>query len=89
MVLLLLLIWSLLLFLLPRLEKGDEVIISAMEHHANLIPWQMVCKAKGANLRIIPISKAGDLDLVAYKKMLSAKNQNGSSCSYFQYIGND
>jgi len=44
-------------FLLPRLEKGDEVLISAMEHHANMIPWQMVCKAKEANLRIIPIDK--------------------------------
>ena len=62
-------------FLLPRLEKGDEVIISAMEHHANLIPWQMVCKAKEAHLRIIPIDKAGDLDLGAYKKMLSAKTK--------------
>ena len=62
-------------FLLPRLEKGDEVIISAMEHHANMIPWQMVCKAKGAHLRIIPIDKAGNLDMVAYRKMLSAKTK--------------
>lgn len=62
-------------FLLPRLEKGDEVLVSAMEHHANLLPWQMACKAKGANLRIIPIDKAGNLDMIAYQAMLSAKTK--------------
>ena len=62
-------------FLLPRLEKGDDVLISAMEHHANLIPWQMVCKAKGANLKIIPIDKGGNLDMVAYRKILSDKTK--------------
>ncbi len=60
-------------FLLPRLEQGDEVLVSAMEHHANLIPWQMACKQKGAHLRVIPIDQAGNIDLAAYKKMLSAK----------------
>jgi len=60
-------------FLSPRLEKDDEVLISAMEHHANLIPWQVVCQQKGAHLRVIPIDKAGNIDLVAYKKMLSKK----------------
>ena len=62
-------------FLLPQLEKEDEVLVSAMEHHANLIPWQMVCKAKGAKLRIIPIDKAGNLDLNAYQMMLSNKTK--------------
>ncbi len=62
-------------FLLPRLEQGDEVLVSAMEHHANLLPWQMACKAKGANLRIIPIDKAGNLDIVAYQTILSAKTK--------------
>ena len=62
-------------FLLPRLEKGDEMLVSAMEHHANLLPWQMACKAKGANLRIIPIDKAGNLKMSAYQEMLSAKTK--------------
>jgi len=62
-------------FLLPRLEKGDEVLVSAMEHHANLLPWQMACKAKGAILRIIPIDKAGNLKVSAYQEMLSAKTK--------------
>ncbi len=62
-------------FLLPRLAKDDEVLISAMEHHANMIPWQMACKAKDANLRVIPIDKAGNLDLAAYRDMLSSKTK--------------
>ena len=62
-------------FLLPRLETGDEVLISAMEHHANLIPWQMVCKAKGATLKVIPIDKVGSLDMIAYKKMLTSRTK--------------
>ncbi len=62
-------------FLLPRLKQGDEVLVSAMEHHANLLPWQMVCKAKGAHLRIIPIDKRGNLDITAYSEMLSAKTK--------------
>ena len=62
-------------FLAARLREGDEVIISAMEHHANLIPWQMVCKAKGANLRIIPINENGALDLSTFQKMLSTKEE--------------
>ena len=60
-------------FLRPRLEEGDEVIISAMEHHANLIPWQMVCKNARANLRVIPMNESGELDLMKFKTMLSRK----------------
>src|SRR5690554_5482564 len=43
------------------LKAGDEVIISAMEHHSNIVPWQMICEEKGAKLRIIPIDDQGDL----------------------------
>lgn len=60
-------------FLSPRLKANDEVIISAMEHHANLIPWQMTCKNAGAHLRVIPMNQLGELDLAEYKKMLSSK----------------
>lgn len=58
-------------FLLPRLQAGETVLISAMEHHANLIPWQMVCKAKGAFLKVIPVNQKGEIDLKAYKELLS------------------
>jgi len=60
-------------FLAQRLNPGDEVLISAMEHHANLIPWQMVCKWRGAKLRIIPLNEKGEIDLAAFKAMLNEK----------------
>jgi len=62
-------------FLADRLAPGDEVVISAMEHHANLIPWQQVCKQKKARLRVIPVSEIGELDLVFFKKMLSERTR--------------
>ena len=62
-------------FLEPRLQPGDEVVISYMEHHANLIPWQMACKKKGAKLRVVPMNKEGVLDLAAFRKMLSPRTR--------------
>jgi len=62
-------------FLEPRLQAGDEVLISYMEHHANLIPWQMACKRKGAKLRVIPMDEHGVLDLMAFQKMLSPRTR--------------
>ena len=62
-------------FLAPRLQAGDEVVISAMEHHANLIPWQQVCKNVGAHLRVIPMDKSGKLDLAFFKYMFSGKTK--------------
>jgi len=58
-------------FLLPRLQKGETVLVSAMEHHANLIPWQMVCKAKGATLKVIPVNQKGEIDLEVYQQLLT------------------
>src|SRR5215467_8620034 len=43
------------------ISAGDEIIISAMEHHANIVPWQMLCEEKGAKLRVIPMNDAGEL----------------------------
>jgi len=54
---------------------GDEVIISAIEHHANIVPWQQVCLEKGATLRVIPVNDAGELDLDAYEAMLSERTK--------------
>lgn len=62
-------------FLEPRLQPGDEVVISYMEHHANLIPWQMACKRNGAKLRVIPMNKDGVLDMKAYEAMLSPRTR--------------
>jgi len=53
------------------LEPGDEVILSTMEHHSNIVPWQMACERYGASLKIIPITDEGDLDMDAYRNLFS------------------
>ncbi|MDJ1503429.1 cysteine desulfurase [Xanthocytophaga agilis] len=58
-----------------NLKAGDEVIISGMEHHSNIVPWQMICEEKGATLRVIPINEQGDLLLDEYEKLLSEKTK--------------
>lgn len=57
------------------LQKGDEIIISAMEHHSNIVPWQMLCERKACKLKFIPISPKGELDLETYKELLSSKTK--------------
>jgi cysteine desulfurase/selenocysteine lyase len=58
-----------------RLKPGDEILISAMEHHSNIVPWQLLCERKGCVLRVIPISKKGELDLAAFEQMLSERTK--------------
>lgn len=57
------------------LKPGDEVIISELEHHSNIVPWQLVCQEKGATLKAIPINAQGDLNLDAYKRLLTDKTR--------------
>lgn len=57
----------------PRIQPGDEIIISHMEHHANLVPWQQLCLATGAILRVAPITNSGELDMDAYCALLSKR----------------
>jgi cysteine desulfurase/selenocysteine lyase len=56
-----------------RLREGDEVIVSALEHHANLVPWQMACARSGARLRAIPVRDDGTLDRAAFEALLSPR----------------
>jgi len=49
---------------------GDEIVVSAMEHHSNIVPWQLVCRERAAVLRVVPMNDAGELDLDAYAKLL-------------------
>jgi cysteine desulfurase/selenocysteine lyase len=58
-----------------RVGAGDAVVISAMEHHSNLVPWQRLCEEKGARLRIIPVSDAGELDLDACATLLDDRTR--------------
>lgn len=57
------------------LKEGDEIIISAMEHHSNIVPWQLIATEKKAKLKIIPITDKGDLIIDEYKKLLSPKTK--------------
>jgi len=57
------------------LNAGDEVIITTMEHHSNIVPWQMICEEKNAILKVIPINDAGELLMDEYDKMLSTKTK--------------
>ncbi|MFC6101833.1 cysteine desulfurase [Olivibacter domesticus] len=52
-------------------KAGDEIIISAMEHHSNIVPWQMLCEERNATLKVIPISDDGELDMSAYRSLLN------------------
>ena len=56
-------------------KEGDEVIVSAMEHHSNIVPWQMMCERKGAHLRVIPMTDEGELLLDQYEALLNEKTR--------------
>ncbi|MCU0429700.1 MAG: cysteine desulfurase [Cytophagaceae bacterium] len=58
-----------------RVRKGDEILVSAMEHHSNMVPWQMLATEKEATLKIIPINEAGELDIQAFHSLLSEKTK--------------
>lgn len=57
------------------LKKGDEIIVSAMEHHSNIVPWQMLCEKTGAILKVIPMNEEGVLIISEYEKLLSEKTK--------------
>lgn len=56
-------------------REGDEIVISAMEHHSNIVPWQMLCARKNAVLKVIPINDAGELELDEYEQLLSPRTR--------------
>jgi cysteine desulfurase/selenocysteine lyase len=57
------------------IEAGDEVIVSALEHHSNIVPWQMMCDRSGAQLKVIPMTEEGTLDMDAYANLLNKKTR--------------
>jgi cysteine desulfurase / selenocysteine lyase len=57
------------------LKKGDEVIVSALEHHSNIVPWQMLCEKTGSVLKVIPMLENGSLEMSAYHKLLNEKTK--------------
>ncbi|HTD31918.1 MAG TPA: SufS family cysteine desulfurase, partial [Steroidobacteraceae bacterium] len=59
----------------PRLGPGDEILISALEHHANIVPWQMVCQQSGCTLKVAPINRRGELEFEEFVKLLSPRTR--------------
>jgi cysteine desulfurase/selenocysteine lyase len=59
----------------PRLQKGDEILITHMEHHSNIVPWQIVCEQTGAVLKVVPISDKGELEMERFFEMLNEKTK--------------
>ncbi len=57
------------------LKAGDEVLVSALEHHSNIVPWQMLCERTGATLKVIPMNDKGELIMLEYDKLLSQKTK--------------
>lgn len=62
-------------FLRPNISKGDEILISVVEHHANIVPWQIVCQEKGAKIRALPLTKDHCIDLSKLESMISNKTK--------------
>src|SRR5690606_15815703 len=55
--------------------EGDEIIISTLEHHSNIVPWQILCEEKKATLKVIPVNSNGELNMDAYKSLLSDRTR--------------
>jgi cysteine desulfurase / selenocysteine lyase len=58
-----------------NIKAGDEILISAMEHHSNIVPWQMLCEEKGAELKVIPFNESGELRMDVLEQLLSSKTK--------------
>ena len=59
----------------PRLKPGDEILITWLEHHSNIVPWQLLCEQTGAQLKVVPINAAGEVELTAFEALLSARTR--------------
>ncbi len=62
-------------YLRPKLQPGDEVLVSALEHHANIVPWQLVCEQTGATLKVIPMHASGELDFAACEQLIGPRTR--------------
>ncbi len=58
-----------------RVHAGDEVLITAMEHHSNIVPWQLLCESAGAQLKVVPMNERGELDLGALERLITPKTK--------------
>ncbi len=58
-----------------HIQEGDEILISTMEHHSNIVPWQMICEQKGANLKVIPINDKGEIQMEEFETLLTERTK--------------
>src|SRR5262249_44801607 len=63
---------------------GDEVLITGLEHHSNIVPWQLLCEEKGAHLRVAPIDERGEVDLAQFERLLSPRTKGAA----FAHVSN-
>ena len=71
------------------LQPGDEIVLSTLEHHANIVPWQMVAKEKGAVLRVIPVTDRGEIMLEQYQAILGPRTKVVALTQALQQPGHD
>lgn len=69
------------------LKEGDEILITAMEHHSNIVPWQMLCEQTGAKLKVAPIDRTGELPLDEFEKLVSPRTRLVSVCHMSNALG--
>lgn len=62
-------------FARPKIGAGDEILISGLEHHANIVPWQLLCEQTGATLKVIPITATGEVDFAAFEKLIGPQTK--------------
>jgi cysteine desulfurase / selenocysteine lyase len=70
-----------------NVKTGDEILVTTMEHHSNIVPWQMLCEQTGAKLRVVPINDAGEVILEEYKKLLGPQTKIVSTCHVSNSLG--
>ena len=70
-----------------NIQAGDEIVVSAMEHHSNIVPWQMLCEEKSATLRVIPMNERGELILEEYEKLLNPRTKMVAFCHVSNALG--
>ncbi|NNE48323.1 MAG: cysteine desulfurase [Rhodothermales bacterium] len=70
-----------------RLAPGDEIVVSVMEHHSNIVPWQMVCERTGARLQVVPVSESGELVVEQYEQLLNDRTRIVALCHTSNALG--
>jgi cysteine desulfurase/selenocysteine lyase len=74
-------------FARPRLNKGDEILVTTMEHHSNIVPWQLVAEETGASVKAVPINDAGELDMEAFANMIGPRTKMISAVHVSNALG--